>query len=180
MILSIWQLMYLFLMGTFLALMEIEIEGKDGWAANLPTFRIKGWWHKIFKKELTGYHIMLLTLVTLFAHLPLVIAKRFSLELEMLVISQLIMFFIYEDFLWFVFNPNYKLKNFKKGYVPWHTSWLSGLPTDYWLGMIASLAIPAIFLGAGQLLFQVYYLITFTIFTLITIALYYTFFKHRL
>jgi hypothetical protein len=37
-----------------------------------------------------------------------------------------------EDFLWFVFNPHYGIKKFRKGQIWWHTNWLGPMPVLYW------------------------------------------------
>lgn len=180
MTLLIWQLGYFYLIGVFLALLEVEIEGPNGWAKNLPTKRLKVWWYQKMGKEITGYHLILSVFLILFMHLPLVLEKRFNWELEILIITQYLFFVVYWDFLWFVFNPHFRLKNFKKGGVPWHASWLLGLPTEYWLAIFGGLFLPVIFFGWIAYLTQLTYLLTYLIFTLITIALYYLFFKERL
>jgi len=59
MILNFYQLLYFYLIGLFLALLEIEIEGPSGWAKNLPTKRIKLFWYQKAGKDLTGYHLIL-------------------------------------------------------------------------------------------------------------------------
>ena len=178
--LAIWQLLYFYLIGVALAFLEIEIEGKNGWAAALPTKRIKLWWYTKLGKEITGYHLVLQIFLLLFMHLPLVLEKRFSLELEMVIISQYLLFIVYWDFLWFVFNPHYRLKNFKKGGIPWHTAWFLGLPIEYWLGIIGFLIIPTIFLGGQQFLIQLSYLLFYLIMVMLTITFYYLFFRERL
>ena len=102
MTLSIYQLAYFFLIGLSLALLEIEIEGPDGWAKNLPTKRIKIWWYQKFGKEVTGYHLLLQIFLLLFMHLPLILENRFSWDLEALILSQYFFFLVYWDYLWFV------------------------------------------------------------------------------
>jgi len=175
MTLSIYQLAYFFLIGLSLALLEIEIEGPDGWAKNLPTKRIKIWWYQKFGKEVTGYHLLLQIFLLLFMHLPLILENRFSWDLEALILSQYFFFLVYWDYLWFVLNPHFKLKEFKKSGVPWHTAWIFGLPTEYWLAMLAGIFFPVIVLGWGVLLTQLIYLVTYIAFVLLTIGLYFIF-----
>src|SRR5580700_385073 len=63
-----------FLIGLAFAFarVEIEIEGPNGWAANLPTWRVSNRWTKLFygNRPLTGYHFWLQVFVFLMAHLP--------------------------------------------------------------------------------------------------------------
>ncbi|MBI4036842.1 hypothetical protein HY385_00245, partial [Candidatus Daviesbacteria bacterium] len=68
---------YLFLMATVLAILEIQIEGKHGWAKNLPTWRPKSqsFFVKLYSKmmsgkEMTGYHLSMFSFVVLIFHLP--------------------------------------------------------------------------------------------------------------
>lgn len=180
MTLSIYQLAYFYLIGLFLALLEIEIEGEHGWAKNLPTKKIKIWWYQKFGKEITRYHLILQVFLLLFMHLPLIFENRFSWNLEILIITQYLFFLVYWDFLWFVLNPHFPLKNFKKGGVPWHASWLLGLPTEYWLAILGALFLPVIFFGWNQFITQLTYLATYSIFVLLTILFYRIFFKERL
>lgn len=180
MILQVWQLAYLYLIGVVLALLEIEIEGKDGWAANLPTKRIKVWWFNKLGKDVTGYHMILQIFLLLFMHLPLVLEQRFNLDLEMMIISQYLFFVVYWDFLWFVFNPHFRLKDFKKGGVPWHAAWFLGMPVDYWLGILGALFVPVLFLGFGQFIIQATYLLVFAIYVLATTAFYYLAFRKNI
>jgi len=175
MTLSIYQLAYFFLIGLSLALLEIEIEGADGWAKNLPTKKIKTWWYHKTGKEITGYHLILQVFLLLFMHLPLIFENRFNWELEMLIISQYLFFIVYWDYLWFVLNPNFRLKNFKKGGVPWHTSWILKLPIEYWLAMIIGVFLPVAVLGWEVLLTQLTYLATYITFVLLTIFIYFIF-----
>ena len=41
------------------ALVEIEIEGEHGWAAQLPTFHVGGPIPRLTGKPLTGYHVFM-------------------------------------------------------------------------------------------------------------------------
>src|SRR5579884_313746 len=134
---------YLFLTALVLALQEIQIEGKHGWAEKLPTWRPdKSQWYykiiyKIFGNEITGYHLLTTILILLFFHLGYFFNEPFSLihELELLLIYFL--WLSVWDFLWFVFNPHYPLKNYRKGFIPWH-EWFLGLPKLYWTQTLLS------------------------------------------
>lgn len=57
---------YLFITATVLAILEIQIEGKHGWAKNLPAWRPKGrnpavrfYSRMMSGKEMTGYHFFI-------------------------------------------------------------------------------------------------------------------------
>jgi hypothetical protein len=115
---------------------ETEIEGKAGWARHLPTFRINIFIIKLLlNKELTGYHVfMLLMFLTIF-HLPLIFIP-FTLKTECIILGFMSFYFIIEDFLFFVVNPHFGLKNFKKGKISWHKRFLGFLPYSYWWGII--------------------------------------------
>jgi len=180
MTLELWQLAYFYLIGLALALLEIEIEGGDGWAKNLPTKKIKFWWTKKSGKEITGYHLILNIFLLLFMHLPLIFEKRFSLELEILIIAQYLFFIVYWDYLWFILNPKFRLKNFKKGGVPWHKSWILGLPMEYWLALSGAIFLPAIFFGWSAIWAQLLYLATYFVFILLTIIFFWAFARKRL
>ena len=124
-------LLYLIICALILALLEIQIEGKYGWAKKLPTFKLK---QKIGIKPITGYHIYFLSFTILLIHLPLFFTG-WSLKNELLIIGSWIFIWSLEDFLWFIFNPYFGLKKFNKQNknLWWHQSWFLGLPTFYWL-----------------------------------------------
>lgn len=116
------------------ALFEIQIEGKSGWAEKLPTWRVYKSWFRYLpgaNKPLTGYHFYLWIMIFLFIHTSYVFLP-FSFKNELIILSGYIYILRLEDFLWFIFNPHFGLKNFKKGKIPWHTDWLYFLPTQYY------------------------------------------------
>ncbi len=118
------------------ALMEIHIEGKDGWAAKLPTKKFDGWLiQKILGAPLTGYHLTMTATVLALAHLPILFVQPWSWTYEALVIGFCILHFTLEDFLWFVFNPHFGLRKFRPQYIWWHSRWFLGLPLGYWLAV---------------------------------------------
>lgn len=126
--------LYIALLGLFFAMTEIQIEGADGWACALPTWRIeKHWLLDIFwgGRAMTGYHAWVFSFMFLAFHLPQVVNGRFFPALELRCLGSLMLFWIIEDFLWFVMNPCYGLAKFGPQHVPWHKHWLMGVPTDY-------------------------------------------------
>ncbi len=123
------------LLGLFFAETEIQIEGAAGWAANLPTWRIeKHWLLDIFwgGRAMTGYHAWVFPFISLFFHFPLLFVGYWSWRAQSRVLGCIMLFWISEDFLWFVLNPAYGVTRFSAANIPWHKHWLLGAPTDYW------------------------------------------------
>jgi hypothetical protein len=124
------------LLAYFLANVEIQIEGASGWAAKLPTWRIPpNWWLNLFwgGREMTGYHAWIFPCVALFFHFPLAFFGRWGWRLEARVLGCVFLFWIAEDFLWFVLNPAFGLARFAPAEVPWHVHWWGPAPADYWV-----------------------------------------------
>lgn len=130
------------------AKVEIAIEGKHGWAADLPTWRLPptSWVSRLFfsDKPATGYHIWLEILVISVFHLPyLFVMPSWGLELK--IIAFFLFFCVVEDFLWFVLNPAFGIKNFRPKKIWWHAKhWWLIAPRDYYvfltLGIVCYLA----------------------------------------
>jgi len=129
----IWMIILAF----FHSHQETEIEGKAGWARHLPTFRINIFITKfLLAKEITGYHLyMLLMFLTIF-HLPLLFVP-FNIKNELIILGLINYYWVVEDFLFFVVNPHYGIKRFKKEYISWHKRWVFNfIPVSYAWGMI--------------------------------------------
>ena len=132
------------LFGTFLlsaallfALLEIQIEGPDGWAVHLPTWRVENRWTRLIfgARALTGYHVYfhLFLLVVLHTPYALGIASP-SIAVELRILSFVLLFWVLEDFLWFVLNPAYGLLAFRRDRIWWHApDWWWIMPRDYWI-----------------------------------------------
>ena len=123
------------LLAFLFAKVEIQIEGSDGWAANLPTWRIeKHWLLDVFfgGRPLTGYHAWCLPFVLLLFHLPCAMLWTWSWPLEARAMASFMIFWIVEDMLWFLLNPAWGWKRFTPAEVRWHKHWILGFPTDYW------------------------------------------------
>lgn len=132
---------WVLLLGLFFAQVEIQIEGADGWAAKLPTWRIEHHWLlDIFwgGRAMTGYHAWVFPFVALFFHFPLVFTGHWTARLECRALGCIMLFWIVEDFLWFVLNPAYGLARFNPAGVAWHKHWLGAAPVDYWVGLLAA------------------------------------------
>lgn len=106
------------------AMIEIEIEGKDGWARTLPT--------PVILFHFTQYHVLMNILVLL------ILFKIYYRERKDIIkcIYVISLWFVLEDTYWFILNPNYTLNRYNKENVDWHC-WCCGLP----MGSIISFVI---------------------------------------
>ena len=128
-------------LALFFAQAEIHIEGEAGWAENLPTWRIEEHWLlDVFwgGRAMTGYHAWVFSFIAIFFHFPLFFKAEWSLQLEARVLASIMMFWIIEDFLWFILNPAFGLKHFHKDKVLWHKNWVFGAPIEYWIFSVIS------------------------------------------
>lgn len=127
-------LAFMVFLAFLLALWEIQIEGKDGWAAKTPAWRIeKPWLLKLSGgRPITGYHVYMTLFLITMVHLPLFWIS-WSWQLESLLLGFYVGMVFIEDFLWFVLNPYYRLKNFRKGKIWWHKQWWGPVPALYWI-----------------------------------------------
>jgi len=124
---------FLMLSAVLFSMAEIQIEGKYGWAAKLPTWRFKISSAFFFiNREITGYHTFIFALVFLLPHFTFLF-MNWNLKAEIYIIAFYVLLNPLEDLLWFVFNPQYGVKKFNKEHIKWHNYWLFGLPFDYWL-----------------------------------------------
>lgn len=131
-------------MAFFFAEVEIQIEGSAGWAAQLPTWRIeKHWLLDIFwgGRPMTGYHAWAFSFMALAFFMPLAFNGRWRWRDAGLALAGLMLFWIIEDFLWFVLNPAFGVAMFTPGHVPWHKHWLGPAPTDYWTAVFGAALI---------------------------------------
>lgn len=132
------------LLAFFFAQVEIQIEGAAGWAANLPTWRIEQHWLlDLFwgGRAMTGYHAWVFPFIAMFFHFPFFFTGRWSWKAECRVIACIILFWIVEDFLWFVLNPAYGLVRFDATAISWHKRWLWFAPVDYWAYSLMMIAL---------------------------------------
>jgi hypothetical protein len=128
---------FMILMALVLALWEIQIEGKDGWAAELPCWRIEtGWLIRLSGgRPITGYHLFMTVFLIAMVHLPLFFVS-WSWRLESLLLGFYVGMVLIEDFFWFVLNPHYGIKSFRKGKIWWHRQWWGPVPALYWFLLI--------------------------------------------
>lgn len=130
------------------AQLEIQIEGEAGWATSLPTWRRENRWTRLLfgHRPLTGYHLYIHLFVFLLLHLPYALSLVFpSLPAELRILSFIVLFWILEDFFWFVLNPGYGLKRFRRRDVWWHApSWWWIMPREYWIFTPIGIALYAL------------------------------------
>jgi hypothetical protein len=141
----------LFVYALMFALVEIEIEGKDGWAVKLPTwFRRTSPVARLYAfllsgKPLTGYHAIMFFIPFVSFHTGLAFGQAWSWGLEVRVVATYLVWNVTWDFLWFLLNPYFGWTRFRKGQIWWHAgAWVGRLPIDYvnalWLSsLIAAL-----------------------------------------
>jgi hypothetical protein len=133
------------LISAVLAKLEIQIEGKNGWAGQLPTWRISNIVTSFVLGDayhpLTGYHFYLGMLVAFFFHFPFVAGIPWTLAFELKLLAMFFLFWLVEDFLWFVFNPHYGFFRFTKSNVPWHSRWVFGVPFSYYKFFLLALLL---------------------------------------
>ena len=145
------KVMFWGLFATVLACVEIEAEGKHGWAEKMPTwYRTRGFIARVYGlmmggKPLTGYHAFMFFMPALIFH------THFFLGVEWTIAGELAAWALYFawcplwDYFWFVLNPHYQGK-FKKTHVWWHAQspWILGLfPLDYLMGILISIGFAA-------------------------------------
>ena len=134
--------MFLFMIATLLALLEVQIEGENGWARALPTWRAEGAVVKAITggRPITGYHVYLWFLLLAFLHTPLLFV-RFTRELETRLLSWFLLLTVSWDFLWFIWNPSFGLSRFHPDSIWWYSRWALGFPVDYYVGLGLSLLV---------------------------------------
>lgn len=188
---SITTALFFFITALIFAAGEIEIEGKYGWAEKLPTpydtTSPLGRFYSLImnKKPLTGYHSFMSFFIFMMFHIHFVFGADWSLVAELEVLAIWLAWTILEDFLWFILNPYYGLKNFRKEKIWWHAKsyWLFSLfPIDYLIGW--GLSVLLIYIASqmseeGRLLTNhLWLLVLFLLFTLVTIILIAPLYKH--
>ena len=148
---------FIFAFAVVFALIEIEIEGKHGWAAKLPTARnVVG--------HLTLYHVYMVSLAILvvsgFVYFrerqpcSTVVQKQqqqqqqSSLYMVAKIAVHVILYLLLQDFLWFVLNPHYTLTGYQSEAIGWHGGWLGGLPLFNFVGL--GVVVTVLFIARKQ------------------------------
>ena len=135
------------ILALVLALVEVEIEGPYGWAENLPTpYRVSGPLARLFGfllggKPLTGYNLLMFTATLIAFQLPFAFGAEWTLARELALLAAWVSWSALWDCLWFLLNPAYGWRRFRRGNVWWHSRWFWRLPLDYWVAAVISLAL---------------------------------------
>jgi hypothetical protein len=143
------------LLAFVMAAVEIEIEGPFGWAEKLPTpYRVSGPLARAFGaalggKPLTGYNILMFAAMLVAFHLPFAFGAPWSAAIELTVLAAWVSWSALWDVLWFLLNPGYGWRRFRRGAVWWHRRWLWRLPLDYWTAAVASMLLSLAASAAG-------------------------------
>jgi hypothetical protein len=144
-------ILLLFGYALLFALVEIEIEGKDGWAINLPTwYRRKPFYARVYAillsgKPLTGYHAVMFFIPFVSFHIGLAFGQAWSWGLEARLVASYLIWNVTWDFLWFVLNPHFGWARFRRGQIWWHGgAWLGRLPIDYVNALCLSFIVAAV------------------------------------
>lgn len=129
---------FIVLFALVYAWIEIEIEGPNGWAKQLPTPQ------KVLA-HLSLYHVYMVVLAALVIGGVLYYREKMTESSEKIwirglkilgeFIFLLILFFLAQDFLWFVMNPSYTVLRYSKAFVPWHSHWILGVPLFNYIGL---------------------------------------------
>jgi hypothetical protein len=134
--------LFLLLMAFVHAKWEVQIEGKDGWAAKLPCWRLNVFFRKLLgEKPLTGYHLWMMILFQTIFH-GIYMFRVWSVGSEISLQGFFMLYFIMEDILWFIVNPHYTWKKFIKRDISWHKRWCGPVPSSYMvMGILGILLI---------------------------------------
>jgi hypothetical protein len=81
-------------------------------------------------------------------HLPLFFVS-WNWRLESLLLGFYLGMVLVEDFFWFVLNPYYGIKNFRKGKIWWHKTWWGPVPSLYWILLV--LVVILVYFGRGAI-----------------------------
>jgi hypothetical protein len=172
--------LYWFLVAMSIAIFEIELEGKYGWAEKSATWSRKFIPPKAFRlfsgaRVLTGYHLFLNIFLFLFMHSPFFFGVEFTVIAELKLLATYLVWTIFWDFLWFILNPYYGWKKFAPKAVWWfgEEPWLMNkLPVKYFIqiGVSLFLIILAVYIGAEKALLtnHLMMIFLFILFTVIT------------
>ncbi|MEZ0293915.1 MAG: hypothetical protein ACAH82_15330 [Solirubrobacteraceae bacterium] len=146
--LEVGRTLLLFLWSFGLAGIEIEIEGGVGWAERLPTWYFKrGLTGRVYgvvmgQRPLTGYHVYAFTIPLLILHFPYVMGVDWTLAGELRTIATYFVLAVVWDYLWFVLNPAYTVRRFRRGNVWWfEVPWIWRFPLDYYLSILLSIGL---------------------------------------
>ena len=116
-----------------MALLEVQIEGKNAGASALPTEEID---NEILTMlvggmSLTWYHVYARLAVLIMPHAMFFFGVPWSRKMEAAILSSLCFIAPLEHFFWVLFNPYYGLQAFNSANTQF--SWLGPVPAFYWI-----------------------------------------------
>jgi len=182
----------LFLWCFGLGAIEIEIEGGRGWAERLPTWYLKrgkvgmvyGWF--MGHRPLTGYHVYAFTVPLVILHMPVGMGVDWSVSAGLSALAKYFVLAVIWDYCWFVLNPAYTVKRFKRGNVWWfEVPWIWRFPLDYYMGILVSIGLVALAswqAGTSSILFEHLWMVAglfvLTGLTVLAAPLYHRWYRH--
>jgi hypothetical protein len=128
--------LYVGILGWLLAMVEVQVEGPNGWAEGLPTWRLEPEWllRLTNGKPLTGYHLYVIGFLLAVFHIPLLFIG-FSRAAEARIISLFLLMAVCWDFQWFLWNPSWGLRRFLSERVYWLPKRFLRIPVEYYCGI---------------------------------------------
>ena len=146
------NLCFVLLSSFVYSLIEIELEANEGWMKKIPTAKVVDFGGK----RLTLYHIYMILMITI----SVCFQNRMSLTISSFLhsASYVFLFLLLEDILWFVFNPYYTMKKYKKDCIWWHANqpWVFGIPQHNYVIVGINLSISYL-TGITDIAFSVFY-----------------------
>ncbi len=130
---NIFQGVFFGFLALLIAVVEIESEGRYGWAQKAPTWYRKTKWFQP-GKPMTGYHVALIPTFFLLFHIPFAFGMEWTLKTEAAALSVYAVWILIEDYLWFVLNPYYGIAGMKKAW--WHD--FRFIPEGMWIMVVLS------------------------------------------
>ena len=115
--------LYITIYAILFSLLEIEAEGKHGWANKLPTPPA------LF--TLTTYHVIM--------NIMVIFTLVYSLYPNNIytMIFYIVAWFLIEDTMWFMLNPHYTIHEYKRENIWWLNgqNWYMGMPLQNYIGL---------------------------------------------
>jgi len=152
-------------------MLEIEIEGETGgWAKNIPT-------SPSGIGKFTNYHIIMNIMIIL-----VVFYSTFIITNNIyIVIYFIIIWFVIEDFCWFVLNPYFTLDKYTKKDIWWHSNqhWIYNIPFHNIIAFALIISIIVINYDI-QLLYCLIFMIMFVYITILLSPFYHKWYLKRI
>ena len=114
------SILFWFLFAFLLAALEVEAEGRFGWAQKMPTwYRTRGPSGRFYGlmmggKPLTGYHLFMFFLPLVAVHTGFFQGVRWSVASELIALARYFALAVLWDYLWFILNPHYGFSRFRQ------------------------------------------------------------------